>query len=311
MNSVLILLSTYNGSHYLSEQIDSLISQVNVELHILVRDDGSTDDTLKILEHYKNTKGNLSIIYGKNVGAGPSFMALIKEASEKYPDYDYYAFSDQDDVWFPHKVETGLRALEKSNNSLRFYFSGAVNTDSELNPIGASHVRVVNSFGANLVANHILGCTMMFNRALLLEINKINTMPYSIPNGVPPIHDAWSAIVAYSLNADVIQGSSALMYYRQHGNNVIGAGHGSLSIYYNRIKRYIGKATHGKANKCIIANQVLGDIMPDENRKMVELVCNYRDNLFSKFKLLANKNIYQYSCVDNLGTFLTILFNKF
>ena len=109
---------------------------------------------------------------------------------------------------------------------------------------------------------------MLFNEQLLLEINKINTIPFKLPNGNMPIHDAWTALVAYSLNADVVQGSTGLLYYRQHSRNVIGSGHGFWSIQKNRIMRYLGEATHEKANKCIIALQVFGDRIPEEHKSL-------------------------------------------
>lgn len=311
MAKVLILLSTYNGEKFLPEQLDSLYCQKGVECHLLVRDDSSKDATVSILEDYKNRHGRMAIIQGENLGAGGSFMALINEAATHFANFDYYAFCDQDDVWFEHKIETGVKALEKSSERMKLFFSGAINTDRNLQPITSSCVRLVNSFGANLVANHILGCTMLMNGALLQQINKINTKPFSIPNGVVPIHDAWTAIVAYSLDADVIQSLSGLMYYRQHGHNAIGAGHGFWSIQKNRIMRYLGGATHGKANKCIIALQVLGDEIPTQNRILLQKVANYRASFKSKLGLLFDKRMYEYGIVDNLGTILTILFNKF
>lgn len=311
MERVCILLSTYNGEKYLSEQLDSLYGQKGVEIHLLVRDDGSKDATMSILHDHKTRLGKMTIIQGENLGAGGSFLALISEAVKKFQDFDYYAFCDQDDVWFPTKVLTGVKVLEESVNKYKMFFSGAINTDANLQPIASSCVRLVNSFGANLVANHILGCTMLINGALLQEINKINTKPFTIPNGNLPIHDAWAAIVAYSLNADVIQSLSGLMYYRQHGHNVIGAGHGFWSIQKNRILRYLGGATHGKANKCIIALQVLDDDIPSQNRDLLKKVADYRRSFKSKFSLLFDKRMYEYGVVDNIGTFLTILFNKF
>lgn len=311
MAKVLVLLSTYNGDKFLPEQLDSLYGQKDVDCHLLVRDDGSKDATMSILEDYKNRHGNMTIIQGRNLGAGGSFLALINEAATKYAEFDYYAFCDQDDVWFDHKIETGVKALEQSPEILKLFFSGAINTDRNLQPIAASCVKLVNTFGANLVANHILGCTMLMNGALLQEINKINTKPYSIPDGNIPIHDAWAAIVAYSLNADVIQSLSGLMFYRQHGHNVIGAGHGFWSIQKNRIMRYLGSTTHGKTNKCIIALQVLDDEIPTQNRDLLQKVADYRTSFKSKFGLLFDKRMYEYGIVDNIGTFLTILFNKF
>ncbi len=311
MRKVLILLSTYNGEKFLTEQLDSLYAQINVDIHILVRDDGSKDSTLSILKRYCYDKGRMTILNGENIGAGFSFYELIKEAEKNYPDYDYYAFCDQDDVWFKDKVAKGVAALEKSESNIKLFFSGSIITDSSLHPRLSSSINIVNSFGANLIANRILGCEMIFNFALLHEINKINTLPYSIPNGKIPIHDGWTAFVSYALNADVIQSTDSMMYYRQHGDNVVGAGMGFLSTQKNRVNRYLFQSTHGKANKCIIGLQVLGDSIPPHNKQLMQLVATYRNNIFAKIKLLVDRRMYEYGWVDNIGTFLTIIFNKF
>ncbi len=311
MNSVLILLSTYNGERYLEEQLDSLYNQEGVDVHILARDDGSKDNTISILKSYQNHLSNMIIIEGENIGVGASFFSLIKEAVDNHKGYDYYAFCDQDDVWFKHKLISGVSALNNSNAALKLFFSSAINTNANLQPLPVSCVRTVNSFGANLVANHILGCTMMFNEKLLIEINKINIIPFSIPNGIIPIHDNWTALVAYSLGADVIQSEDPLMYYRQHSHNVIGSSQGFLSLQKNRIKRFIHNVTHVKANKCIIALQVLNNRIPEKNKQLLDYVATYRDGFSCKIRLLFDKRIYEYGLIDNISTFFVILFEKF
>lgn len=311
MKKILILLSTYNGEKYLPEQLDSLYAQEGVEIHILVRDDGSRDNTISILKNYQKNNGKMSIIEGNNIGAGPSFLALMDYAINNYPTSDYYAFSDQDDVWFKRKLISGVNALEKVKCQYKLYVSSSTNTNAKLHPIKPSPIKYVNSFGANLVSNHILGCTMLMSKALLSEANKINTVPYHIPNGQIPIHDGWTAFVAYSLNAYVIHGTESMMYYRQHGNNVIGSGGGRIRIMVNRIKRYTGHVSHVKANICIIALQVLGDTIPEKNKQLMEKVSNYRKSFKSKLCLLFDKRMYEYGLIDNIGTFLLVFFNKF
>lgn len=311
MRKCLILLSTYNGERYLKEQLDSLYAQERVEMHILVRDDGSKDGTLDILEDYQYQYGKMTIIKGHNIGVGPSFYALINEAVTKYLEYDYYAFCDQDDVWFKDKIAKGIDRLEGIKNQYKLYYSSAISTDSQLIPIPSKGIGIVNTFGANLVANHILGCCMLFNKNLLFEINSINSIPYKIPDGIVPIHDGWAATVAFALNADVVYDKTSLMYYRQHGNNEIGAGKSFLSVQVKRIRRYIKKSTHVKSNRCIIALQVLGEKIPTKNMELMKLVENYRNNFSAKLRLLFDKRMYEYDIVDNVGTVLMVLLNKF
>lgn len=304
-------MSTYNGHQFLSNQLDSLYSQKNVDIHLLIRDDGSKDDTIDILNAYRRKYGNMDILAESNVGAANSFFKLIKVAAKAYRDYDYFAFSDQDDYWFEDKVITGVRAMDQSSAFFKLFYSNAISTDEKLHPLHGYTIKSSNTFGSNLIANHILGCTMIFNLALLDEINIPNISGYTIKDGKLPLHDAWTAIVAYSLNADVIQGSTATMYYRQHDNNFIGSSTGFFTVQWNRIKRYSGTSSHLKANKCIMALQLLNEKIPEENRKLLYAVSDYRNHWKSKMALLCDKQIYGKSILDNLGTILIILLNKF
>lgn len=92
---VIVLMSTYNGEKYLKEQIDSILNQVKVEVFLMIRDDGSSDNTIAILKEYERQNRNIKIIKGKNIGVGNSFMQLLYNSAEA----EYYAFADQDDVW--------------------------------------------------------------------------------------------------------------------------------------------------------------------------------------------------------------------
>ena len=108
MKKVCVLMSTYNGEKYLKEQIDSILKQKGVKVNLLVRDDGSTDNTLSLLEEYKK-KGLLDYCCGSNMKPARSFMELLSIA----PDSDYYAFSDQDDYWEHDKLFNAVKNTEK------------------------------------------------------------------------------------------------------------------------------------------------------------------------------------------------------
>ena len=105
---IAVLMSTYNGERYLREQIDSILNQkIEVCFDLIVRDDGSTDKTIEILKMYADA-GKLFFSIGKNVGAARGFVNLLHEN----PGYDYYAFSDQDDVWNEDKLKKGITAIQ-------------------------------------------------------------------------------------------------------------------------------------------------------------------------------------------------------
>ena len=103
-----ILLSTYNGEKYLSEQLDSLFSQAYNDFRIIGRDDGSSDKTKDILLEYKNKFNNkLDVYFENNVGPKNSFLELIKKSKN-----DYVMFCDQDDIWFDNKLEVMMDVIK-------------------------------------------------------------------------------------------------------------------------------------------------------------------------------------------------------
>ena len=108
MKKIIVLMSTYNGEKYLQVQLDSILSQENVDLELLVRDDGSTDSTKTILERYQS-EGKLTWYSGKNKKPAYSFFDLLG----KCKDADYYAFADQDDFWHEDKLINAIKRLEK------------------------------------------------------------------------------------------------------------------------------------------------------------------------------------------------------
>ena len=115
-----ILMSTYNGEKYLKEQLDSFVNLDNFEeVKVLIRDDGSTDSTLEILDEYR-LKYGFEIIKGINIGLNKSMMNLFKECDMEC---DYFAYSDQDDVWLSDKLIIASNMLDKMPKEKPLLFS--------------------------------------------------------------------------------------------------------------------------------------------------------------------------------------------
>ena len=151
MQSVLVMMSTYNGGRYLREQLNSILIQKGIALDIMIRDDMSTDDTKSILDEYKKKNKNISVIYGKNVGACQSFFELMKNAKLKY---NYYAFCDQDDVWMDDKLITGINRLsDVKNDKPSLYYSGQTIVDDNLDYVCDHKIDIERSVFANFIFN--------------------------------------------------------------------------------------------------------------------------------------------------------------
>lgn len=311
MNRVLIMLSTYNGEKYLSEQLDSLYAQEGVEIHILVRDDGSKDDTIAILEEYNQIHHNITIFKDENIGATRSFHQLIQLAVFQFSGYDYYSFCDQDDVWYSDKLYTACRKLEAIENMYKLYFCDPEVVDEYLFPKTSTNAVIRNNFYGNVVASHILGCTMVLNYSLLEIVALLSSNDIcNHQEAKIPLHDGWAALVAYALDAGIVYDQTRHIKYRQHGRNVVGAGQSSIAKLQARINRYKGKGGQ-KQNKCLLLYQLLANDIDEVKKDFIVKILNYKENIKDKISLLFDKRMYQYDATTNLGVAMMILLNKF
>lgn len=312
MKKVLVLLSTYNGERYLKEQIDSLFAQHGIELHLLIRDDGSTDHTKQIIESYKQERPNITTLFESNIGASNSFFRLIDYSVRNMPPYDYYAFSDQDDVWMDGKLYSAVTLLDNSPNQYRLSYSAYCPTDERLNPLNVRNITICNSLGANIVSNHILGCTQVFNRDLLMKINLINNdLIKQTYKTIPSYHDSWATAVAYSIGGDVICDPVIRMYYRQHGNNVIGAAQGLLPKIRRRLRVFFKHTDCPRNFRCKCIQTLMWDDVADCNKKFIDCCANYKTSFRKKLDLLFSNQIREQGIANGLGAFFMILVGKF
>lgn len=224
MKKICVLMSTYNGEKYLEEQLDSIINQQNIKIDVLIRDDGSTDDTLKILEKYSKSYKNITYYTGKNLRSAQSFMDLIYSCGE----YEYYAFADQDDVWDLDKLETGIKYL---NKDYHLYGCKKRIVDKNLKFLNQEDEEPVDlTLGSVLLRCNIAGCTMIFDNFLREKILEYKPQKISM-------HDSWILKVAVCVGK-VYFDIQTHMFYRQHEKNVVGAKDKKIIIWKNRIKNF-------------------------------------------------------------------------
>lgn len=214
MTTVLVMMSTYNGEKFLQEQVDSILNQEDCEVRLLIRDDGSKDRTIKILEDYSNKDSRVSWYTGENLRSAKSFMHLLIHC-EKF--YDYYAFADQDDVWDVDKLSVAIESLEQQGGPA-IYCSNSMLVDKELKGDGEYLYKHVPKFTLSrvLIAGQIQGATMVLNRAFANYFEH-----KEIPNYIP-MHDYYVSAVCLAVSGKIFYDSDSHMKYRQHGNNVFG-----------------------------------------------------------------------------------------
>lgn len=215
MPKILIMLATYNGEKYIKEQMDSILSQTYKDFDLLISDDSSKDRTREILNFYKETYTNIEVIQNeKKHSALYNFSNLVRYAKIK-GQYDYYMFSDQDDVWLEHKIEKSLSFIENQHNTIpTLIYTSKQYVDEELNNINwnIKHEEVINQ--SLLIQNKTYGCTYLFNNALFNKLD--NDISSSFVN-----YDHYVAIQAL-LYGEIYFLPEKTILYRQHINNVSG-----------------------------------------------------------------------------------------
>ncbi|MGL5977411.1 MAG: glycosyltransferase, partial [Erysipelotrichaceae bacterium] len=236
---VLVLMSSYNGERYLREQIDSILQQEgDFELYLHIRDDGSKDDTVAILQAYANANQRVSFEQGENMGYAKSFMTLLQEASG----YDYYAFSDQDDTWLPNKIQIALSKLNMVK-SPALYASCSYLTDNNHQILGTTQKKVRDITPYNgFIECFMPGHTQVLNHSLLVALKG----DYDVARIFA--HDFW--ITTFAINfATVVFDNDAHTYYRQHNENVTGYSSGKFGWYKQRFQRVIKKEANRRAGQ--------------------------------------------------------------
>ncbi len=298
--NICILLSSYNGEKYICEQIDSILNQEDVDIHLLIRDDGSTDSTIDFINKYKDKHANIiEVIRGKNLGYARSFSELIKYAYYKYPECKYFAFADQDDVWLKDKLSSAIKKLDKESALLPVtYCSNKLLVDEKLNPIRKSWTskEVKLSKERCMIQSFATGCTMVFNR-VAAEMY-INHIPAKLK-----VHDYLMYQQCMFLGR-VIYDSNPYILYRQHGSNQIGAPN-----FFNRMKRRFGGhyKEHALEKQNYYFLQSYKDLLTVEDIGLLTSFVFYRKNLFTKLSLLFNKKIKYTNFESNFFYIIKIL----
>ena len=167
MKRVAVLLSSYNGEKYLSQQLESILSQSYPEVSVYVRDDGSADATPALLAAYAR-QGRIVFTSGSNIGFLRSFFALLQQAE----DADYYAFSDQDDLWLIDKLSQAVEWLDTRDSSLPLCYHGAYENVDEKLAHGTPFLPPPKAFTFSraMTENLCSGFTMVINRRMRDEM---------------------------------------------------------------------------------------------------------------------------------------------
>lgn len=218
-----ILMATYNGEKYLREQIDSILNQTDKDWHLTISDDGSTDNTPEIIKEYqKQYPERIDFTHsGKRFGnARDHFFWMMEHCNA-----EWVMFSDQDDVFFPEKIQTFRQKIQNEDIKVKepvLVFSDQTVTDSNANLLSHSLMdyqkqsKKVFDYRCLIFQNVVTGGALMASNGLVKLALQCTDVSKVI------MHDWWLAIVAARFGR-LIYVDKPLSTYRQHEDNSVGA----------------------------------------------------------------------------------------
>lgn len=266
---VYIVMSSYNGEQVIRQQIDSILSQTWQNWKLVIRDDGSTDQTGKILEEYQAADNRIQVIYGENMGFSKSFFLALAACGED----GYYAFSDQDDIWKPEKLQRAVRwlqakesrekaqeqAQEKAREKALLYYSLWEGIDEKEDSMGVRSPKKEEVTFARMMT----GC---FGAGMSMVINgRCRELMLRCDGGRMDAHDWAAGVIALGMGeVHVDHHVSAL--HRVTSSNV------SYSSPRKQVQWFL--TTLGKESNLRIRNrefyEKLGGELPPKNRKLAD-----------------------------------------
>lgn len=301
-NKIAILLATHNSENYINEQLDSLLKQTHKDISIIISDDSSTDSTLSIIGDYMKTSKNISLIKSESPlkSAQANFWFLLKNA----PESDYYMFCDHDDVWHEEKVEKTFRKMleiEKADSPALVHTDLLV-VDKDKNVIAPSMFKLQKlskeqNLSSALIQNNVTGCTMMINSHLKnLALKKENTENMLM-------HDWYLSILCLATGV-VGFVDEALISYRQHGNNEVGAKDAGKLSYILKKASEFKKNSESIRKTYLQAEDIAQIFKPDlkENYDIIKVFGELKSkNKFQKLAIVKKYGFWKNTFLRKLG----------
>ncbi|MDT2811543.1 glycosyltransferase [Vagococcus lutrae] len=303
---VLVMMSTYNGEKYIKEQVESILNQQDIDVTLLIRDDNSSDSTLEILKEINDDR---IICINENINIGPklSFFKLLSSyQSINYNEYDYFAFSDQDDIWMSGKLVNGIKKIEKSitYNKATLYYGPNITVDKNMNTLFITPIKITTNKYDILFRNRAQGATMIFNKPARDLIVK-NTISQ---NAI--MHDWWINLIVKCCGGNIIVDNVPYLQYRQHDSNVVGSNKDSISSrIFNRLKIILsGKKQPSRVAMLEDFLKLYDNDITIDYKNTINEVIQYRKN---KSKTILDKNIYKnVPWHQNVVLFIDIFLNR-
>lgn len=300
-----ILLATYNGSRFLATQLESLESQTHQNWFVIASDDGSSDDTLKILQEYQSRWpiGKLTIRSGPQKGYCENFLSL---ACDRAILADFYAFCDQDDVWWDTKLAIALENIQKNQeDGIPYLYCGRTTyVDEKLKKIGFSPLfSFPRTFRNALIQSIAGGNTMVFNQKTKELLEKVGVVAH-------PSHDWWLYQLVTGSGGMVFYDSNPQVLYRQHKNALVG-GNTSFLAKLERVSMVFKGQFRRWSDQNVVVLCIAKPYLNHGSKETLELFKKMRNaSLKDRFRLLEVAGLYRQTWRGTASLMLAALFKK-
>ena len=301
-----VILGYYNGEPYLCEQLRSIFNQTHPPAHIFISDDSS--DTELSLESLKDPRLNLEKVSigvrAANIGFVYNFLNALSYVDEPFR---YFAFSDQDDVWHPDKLEKALDTLEQyPEDKPALYCARTVITDETCNVInGMSPLYSKPPSFANALVQCIGGGnTMVFNKAArdLIVQSSSNTEVIS--------HDWWCYQIITGAGGIVVYDREPCLKYRQHANNLVGSNKSWKARFIRILGLFQGRFRRWNDINLSALNKHRALLTQENQNYLDNFIAARRSNFMKRSFLFCRSGLYRQTLFGNLGLLLGITINK-
>ena len=303
---VAVILGFYNGNDYIETQVKSILEQKFKNIDIYIFDDNSKLNVeLKKIKSDKNTKCKIKIFKReRNVGYAKNFLLGLKEAGNNY---DFYAFSDQDDIWELDKINRGVEALNSQVSNLpKLYCSRTAYFNSDCSKeIGSSKIHTKKPTFANALLQNIAGgnTILMNNLARQIVIKTVKAEKFIS-------HDWWCYQIISGAGGEVIFDKNKTVRYRQHKYNLIGKNNGFEDIKSRILEFLLGKVkTWSDINLKNLSN--FRYLLTNENNEILENYLRARDskNIFKKLNFYLKSGVFRQSNKESMVFAIGLILN--
>ena len=292
---VAILMCTRNGAAFLDKQLASIAAQTHANWSLVVSDDGSTDDTLQILRRFADSHAQQAVIRnGPDQGVCANFLSL---ATDPTIDADYFAFCDQDDIWYTDKLERALAWLVTVPKDVPAFYCGRtelVEDDGRsygLSPLFSRPIAFRNAIVQSLGG----GNTMVFNVAAKQLLERTCKVDVVLP-------DWWMYQLVSAVGGNIRYDAQPALKYRQHPDNLIGSNRSWRARFVCIRMMLKGRFSEWNRKNIAALEQIPADLFDPRNRQVLQLFAKARTApLFKRRYYLKRSGVYRQTLLGNIG----------